>query len=71
MVLSKAEQVRRVVETIPVGTTFTAKEISDRIGGAYGPSPYTVAHYLYQMETVELDTVHGGQRRPSVYRRRA
>lgn len=71
MVLSKAEQVRRVVETIPVGTAFTAKEISDRIGGTYGPSPHTVAHYLYQMETVELDTVHGGQRRPSVYRRRA
>jgi len=63
--------VRRVVETIPVGTTFTAKEISDRIGGAYGPSSYMVAHFLYQMETVEVDTAHGGQNRPSVYRRRA
>lgn len=70
MVLSKAEQVRRVVETIPVGATFTAKDISDRFG-AYGPSPYMVAHFLCLMETVELDTVHGGQRRPSVYRRRA
>ena len=70
MVLSKAEQVRRLVETIPVGATFTAKDISDRFG-AYGPSPYMVAHYLYQMETVELDTVHGGRSRPSVYRRRA
>lgn len=65
---SKAEQVRRLVETIPVGTTFTAKDISDRLG-AYGPSSYMVAHFLYLMETVELDTAHGGQRRPSVYRR--
>jgi len=70
MVQSKAEQVRRLVETIPVGTTFTAKDISDRFG-AYGPSSYMVAHFLYQMENVEVDTAHGGQNMPSVYRRRA
>mgnify|MGYP003571265383 CR=1 FL=1 len=70
MVLSKAEQVRRLVEKIPVGTAFTAKDIADSFG-AYGPSSYMVAHFLYQMETVEVDTAHGGQNRPSVYRRRA